>query len=59
MVGVGIYVKSSIHFSIIDNNLTIMKEKLFKSVFITIEFCNKTLPVGCLYRSPSSDTQRN
>ena len=56
--GVGIYVKSSINFSIIDN-LTIMKEKLFESVFINIEFCNKTLLVGCLYRSPSSDVQSN
>ena len=45
-------------FAIIDN-LTIMKEKLFKSVFINIEFCNKTLLVGCLYRSPSSDVQSN
>ena len=35
--GVGIYVTSSIHFSIIDK-LTIMKEKLFESVFINIEF---------------------
>ena len=36
-----------------------MKEKLFESVFINIEFCNKTLLVGCLYRSPFSDVQSN
>ena len=36
-----------------------MKEKLFESVFINIELCNKTLLVGCLYRSPSSDIQSN
>ena len=35
------------------------KRKLFESVFINIEFCNKTLLVGCLYRSPSSDVQSN
>ena len=36
-----------------------MKEKLFESVLIKIEFCNKTLLVGSLYRSPSSDVQSN
>ena len=36
-----------------------MKEKLFESVFFNIEFCNKTLLVACLYRSPSNDARSN
>ena len=49
--GVGLYVKNNLNFHVC-NDLTIMNEKFFESIFINIQFMNKEITCGTIYRSP-------
>lgn len=52
--GVGIYVKNFLNYKIRDD-LTVMDEKIFESIFIEIKIPGKSILYGTIYRSPSSD----
>lgn len=51
--GVGLYIQNSIPFSL-RNDLSVMKNKIFESIFVDLHFRNKTITAGTIYRSPSS-----
>ena len=53
--GVGIYVKDTLNFKLRED-LTIMDEKIFESLFIEIKCANKTVVYGTIYRSPNPDS---
>ena len=48
---VGLYVKNCLNFNVC-NDLTIMNEKTFESIFINIQFVNKEITCGTIYTSP-------
>nr|CAB3263137.1 uncharacterized protein LOC104265527 [Phallusia mammillata] len=52
--GVGLYVDNKIPHSLC-NDLTIMKEKTFESLFIQFEVSNTKIVCGTIYRSPGQD----
>ena len=52
--GVGLYIKDKLVFSL-NSDLTIMNEKYFESIFITIQFKNKSIICEIIYRSPRND----
>ena len=52
--GVGLYIKDKLVFSL-NSDLTIMNEKHFESIFIIIQFKNKLIICGTIYRSPRND----
>ena len=52
--GVAFYVADHIHFTKNDN-LSIMKEKSFESLFLDVEVGGKTIVCGSVYRSPNSN----
>ena len=56
--GVGLYIKNCYKFNLIDE-LTIMNEKIFESIFIKIQLHNENLFCGNIYRSPSNDSRLN
>ena len=56
--GVGIYVKNSLTFNVCDD-LTIMQEKIFESIFIDIKLSTGNVVCGTIYRSPSNDLISN
>ena len=56
--GVGLYIKNCYKFNLIDE-LTIMNEKIFESIFIKIQLDNENLFCGNIYRSPSNDNPLN
>ena len=56
--GVGLYIKNCHKFNLIDE-LTIMNEKIFESIFIKIQLHNENLFCGNIYRSPSNDNHLN
>ena len=58
--GVGIYVKDIISFSVCDE-LKIMEEKLFESIFIKVIFGGKSIIIicGAIYRTPNLETNGN
>ena len=47
--GVGFYVADHLHYSVIDS-MTIMKEKVFESLFINVDVNDKTIVCGTIYR---------
>ena len=49
--GVELYVKNSLNFHVC-NDLTIMNKKFFKWIFVNIQFMNKEITCGTIYRSP-------
>ena len=49
--GAGLYVKNDLNFHVC-NDLTIMNEKIFESIFINIQFMSKEITCGTIYRSP-------
>ena len=56
--GVGLYIKDNLVFSIRDD-LTLMREKIFESIFIEVIFNEKTVTYGAVYRSPFTETSTN
>ena len=52
------YVKSWIDFNTNDE-LTVMQEKIFKSIFINIRLKSHNISCGTWYRSPTNDTTEN
>ena len=56
--GVGLYIKNCYKFNLIEE-LTIINEKIFESIFIKIQFDNENLFCGNIYRSPSNDSHLN
>ena len=52
--GVGMYIKQSLIFTPYAE-LSIMQEKLFESLFVTIHFEGKRLICGTVYRAPRND----
>ena len=52
--GVGLYIKDKLVLSL-NSDLTIMNEKYFESIFITIQFKNKSIICGTIYRFPQND----
>ena len=56
--GVAMYVKSWIDFNTNDE-LTVMQEKIFESIFINIRLKSHNILCGTLYRSPTNDTTEN
>ena len=53
--GVGLYIKDFINYEARDN-LTIMDDKIFESLFIEIKCADKSIIYGTIYRSPSGDS---
>ena len=53
--GVGLYIQSSLSYKVRDD-LTIMDEKIFESLFVEIKCPSKSIIFGTIYRSPSSDS---
>ena len=49
--GSGLYIRNNLVFSII-SELTIMEERIYESVFVTIYFKSKPIICGTIYRSP-------
>ena len=56
--GVGLYIKDNLVFSIRDD-LTLMREKIFESIFIDVIFNEKTVTYGAVNRSPFTETSTN
>ena len=56
--GVGIYVHESVNFEIRED-LTIMEDKIFVSLFIEIKGADRNFIHGTIYRSPNSDNDAN
>ena len=54
--GVAFYVKQDLKFQIL-TDLMIMKEKIFESVFIAIQFQNNQVVCGNIYRSPQNNNK--
>ena len=52
--GVGMYIKSNSVFSI-NPELSVMNEKIFESLFVTVSFKNKSIICGTIYRPPRRD----
>ncbi len=56
--GVGIYVLDTLNYKV-RNDLTIMDDKIFESLFIEIKCKDKAIVYGTIYRSPNSDIDTN
>jgi len=56
--GVGLYVKDFIDFKVIDD-LTIMDDKIFESLFIEVNCADTPVIYGTIYRSPNGDCDAN
>ena len=54
----GIYVHESVNFEIRED-LTIMEDKIFESLFIEIKGADRNFIHGTIYRSPNSDNDAN
>ena len=55
--GVALFINEHLSFNVRDD-LTIMKEKAFESLFIDIYFPNKTITLGTIYRSSSQSSEQ-
>ena len=53
--GVGFYINDALNYKIRDD-LTIMDDKMFESLFIEIKCAEKTIIYGTIYRSPKTDS---
>ena len=53
--GVGLYIRDFINFEIRED-LTVMDDKIFESLFIEIKCVDKSIIFGTIYRSPSGDS---
>ena len=49
--GVAFYVKNSLQFNVV-NELFVMDEKIFESLFINVQVGKETIVCGTIYRSP-------
>ena len=47
--GVGIYIAEHLHYSVIED-MTIMKEKIFESLFVNVDIYGKNVICGAIYR---------
>ena len=56
--GVALYIQDNIKFSI-RNDLTIMDEKLYESLFVDLQINSRPLTVGTIYRSPDERVASN
>ena len=56
--GVGVYIKNIHNFTVVEE-LTIMNEKIFESIFIKIDIQNIDVLCGNIYRSPSNNIHSN
>ena len=56
--GVAFYIKDTLEFTLCDE-LTIMKEKNFESIFINIQNKNDIIKCGTIYQSPLNDSESN
>ena len=56
--GVGVYIKNIHNFSVVEE-ITIMNEKTFESIFIKIDIQNIDVLFGNIYRSPSNNIHLN
>ena len=54
--GVAFFAKNSLQFDTIDE-LFVMNEKIFESLFINVEVGKATVVCGVIYRSPSDDLE--
>ena len=54
--GVGMYVKNSLNFYVC-NDLSVMDKKIFESIFINIQFLNKEITCGTIYKSPQHNKE--
>ena len=52
----GLYIKVSLNFHVC-NDLTLMNEQIFESIFINIQFMNKEITCGTIYRSPQTNQE--
>ena len=53
--GVGLYLLNHLNFTL-RNDLNIMNEKTFESIFVDVYIGNRTITVGTIYRSSSQDS---
>ena len=53
---VGLYIKDSLNFHVC-NDLTLMNEQILESIFINIQFMNKEITCGTIYRSPQTNQE--
>ena len=53
--GVGIYIQSSLPYTV-RNDLSVMKNKIFESLFVDLHFRSKTITAGTIYRSPLNNS---
>ena len=56
--GVGLYIKNNINFNL-RSDLTIMKEKIFESLFVDFQIEGKLVTFGTIYRAPCNLTATN
>ena len=56
--GVGVYIKNIHNFSVVEE-LTIMNEKIFESIFIKIDIQNIDVLCENIYKSPSNNIHSN
>ena len=56
--GVAFYIKNNLQFTVIDE-LSIVNEKVFESIFVKIELKHDTITCGTIYRSPMTDSTSN
>ena len=54
--GVGMYIKQGMKYKK-NSELSIVKEGIFKSIFIDLHFKNKVVSCGTIYRAPKQDKQ--
>ena len=56
--GIAFYIKNNLQFTVIDE-LSIMNEKVFESIFVKIELKHDTITCGTIYKSPMTDSTSN
>ena len=56
--GVAFYIKNNLQLTVIDD-LSIINEKVFESIFVKIELKHDTITCGTIYRSPMTDSTSN
>jgi len=56
--GVGMYINNLLSFTVRDD-LNIMDEKIFESLFIEVEYNKCTIICGVIYRAPINDSKNH
>ena len=55
--GVALYIKKTINYAL-RNDLTLMNERIFQSLFIDIQFGNDKITCGTTYRTPKPEVDK-